>query len=44
MNRFLVSTLSDIRSGRQSWRVFVAFCAPSFVVTVLVQLVALRSS
>lgn len=38
MNHFLHSTLTDIRGGRQSWRVFVAFCAPAFVLTVLVRL------
>lgn len=35
MNRFLTDTLTDIRRGRQTWRVFVAFCAPAFVVALL---------
>jgi hypothetical protein len=34
MNAFLGNTIKDIRSGRQSWRVFVAVCTPSFAVTV----------
>ena len=34
MNAFLDSTIRDIRSGRQSWRVFLAVCTPSFVVAV----------
>jgi len=34
MNRFLTDTLTDIRRGRESWRVFLVFCAPSFVVAV----------
>ena len=34
MTRFMTNTLQDIRRGRESWRVFVAFCAPSFVITV----------
>ena len=35
MSRFLNDTLTDIRRGRESWRVFVALCAPAFVLTVL---------
>ncbi len=38
MTDFLSSTLSDIRGGRQSWRVFLAVCAPSFAVTLALQL------
>jgi hypothetical protein len=34
MNRFLTETLTDIRRGRESWRVFLALCAPSFVIAV----------
>ena len=34
MTRFMTNTLSDIRRGRESWRVFVAICAPAFVITV----------
>lgn len=34
MTRFMTETLYDIRRGQQSWRVFVAFCAPAFAVTV----------
>ncbi len=35
MSRFLNDTLTDIRGGRESWRVFVAVCAPSFIVAVV---------
>ena len=34
MAHFLNETLTDIRRGRETWRVFVAFCAPSFALTV----------
>ncbi len=36
MTRFMTNTLTDIRHGRESWRVFVAFCAPAFAATVLI--------
>jgi hypothetical protein len=36
MSRFLNETLTDIRHGRESWRVFVAVCAPSFAVAVFI--------
>lgn len=35
MTRFMTNTLTDIRRGRESWRVFVAFCAPAFAFTVV---------
>ena len=35
MSRFVTETITDIRRGRESWRVFVAFCAPSFVLAVV---------
>jgi hypothetical protein len=35
MTRFLTDTLTDIRRGRETWRVFVALCAPSFVLALL---------
>lgn len=35
MNRFLTETLTDIRRGRETWRVFVAFCAPAFALALL---------
>lgn len=38
MSRFLNETMTDIRRGRESWRVFVAFCAPSFALAVLIAL------
>jgi len=34
MTRFMTNTLIDIRRGRESWRVFVAFCAPAFALTL----------
>jgi hypothetical protein len=35
MTRFLVSTVSDIRGGRQSWRVILTLSLPAFVAAVL---------
>ena len=35
MSRFLNDTLSDIRRGRESWRVFAAVCTPAFALTLL---------
>jgi hypothetical protein len=35
MSRFLNATMSDIRTGRETWRVFVALGGPAFVVAVL---------
>lgn len=35
MSRFLNETISDIRDGRETWRVFLACCAPSLAVAVL---------
>lgn len=40
MSRFLNETLSDIRSGRETWRVFLALGGPAFAVAVV--LTALR--
>ena len=31
---YLNNTLADIRRGRQSWRVFLAVCTPSFAFAV----------
>ena len=38
MSRFVNATLSDIRRGRETWRVFVALGSPSFFVAVGVAL------
>lgn len=34
MSRFLNETMTDMRAGRETWRVFVALCTPSFVLAV----------
>ncbi len=34
MSRFLNATMSDIRGGRETWRVFVALGSPAFVVAI----------
>jgi hypothetical protein len=34
MNAFLQQTISDLRGGRQSWRVLTTLCVPSFAVSV----------
>jgi hypothetical protein len=41
MSRFLNETMIDIRRGRETWRVFVALGAPSFVVAVALTLIQL---
>jgi hypothetical protein len=35
MSRFINDTVTDIRRGRESWRVFVALCTPAFALTLL---------
>lgn len=35
MTQFLASTVSDIRGGRQSWRVILTMSIPAFVVAVV---------
>ena len=42
MSRFLNQTMIDVRSGRESWRVFLALGAPSFVVAICVTFLNLR--
>lgn len=42
MSRFLSETMTDIRSGRETWRVFLALGGPSFVVAFLLALLQLR--
>jgi hypothetical protein len=34
MSRFLNETISDIRGGRETWRVFIACCAPALAAAV----------
>ena len=34
MSRFLTATMTDIRTGRETWRVFLAVCLPSFALAV----------
>jgi hypothetical protein len=34
MSRFLNATLSDLRGGRETWRVFVLLGGPSFIVAI----------
>ena len=42
MSRFLNETLSDLRGGRETWRVFVILTSPAFVVAVAVTLVQMQ--
>lgn len=35
MSRFLNETLSDMRGGRETWRVFIALGGPAFAIAVL---------
>ncbi len=34
MSRFLNATMSDIRGGRETWRVFVFLGSPAFLVGI----------
>ena len=38
MSRFLNETVSDMRGGRQTWRVIVALGLPSFAVAIVATL------
>ena len=42
MSRFLSATMTDIRKGRETWRVFVALGGPAFVVSVIAALIQVR--
>lgn len=42
MSEFITHTLSDIRGGRESWRVVLFFSVPSFMIAVV--FVAARSA
>ncbi|HYC60971.1 MAG TPA: hypothetical protein VEK79_15520 [Thermoanaerobaculia bacterium] len=35
MSRFLNATMSDLRNGRETWRVFVALGGPAFALAVV---------
>jgi len=39
MSRFLNETMSDIRGGRETWRVFVALAGPAFVVAICMSVI-----
>jgi hypothetical protein len=39
MSEFLNETVSDIRGGRDSWRVLVLFSLPAFVISFAVAIV-----
>lgn len=34
MSRFVNATLSDLRGGRETWRVFVLLGAPAFILAI----------
>ncbi len=42
MSRFLNETISDMRGGRETWRVFIALLGPAFALAVAVALLQLR--
>ena len=39
MSQFLQHTMSDIRTGRETWRVFAAACSISFVLAIALRLI-----
>jgi hypothetical protein len=40
MSRFLNATISDMRGGRDTWRVLVVLSSAAFVITVALQQVS----
>lgn len=38
MSQFLNETISDIRCGRETWRVIVALAGPAFAIAVVMSL------
>jgi hypothetical protein len=42
MSRFLNATVSDMRSGRETWRVFVALGGPAFAVAIVLAVLRLH--
>jgi hypothetical protein len=35
MSRFLNETMSDIRGGRETWRVFITLCVPALAAAIV---------
>jgi hypothetical protein len=42
MSRFLNATMSDLRGGRETWRVFLIVGSPAFLVAVVATLVQMQ--
>lgn len=38
MSDFIHDTMSDIRGGRQSWRVILMFCVPALAISIAASL------
>lgn len=38
MSRFVNETISDMRRGRETWRVFIALAGPAFTLAVAITL------
>jgi hypothetical protein len=41
MSRFIHATMSDIRGGRETWRVFVLLGGPAFAVAITINFLRL---
>ena len=41
MSRFLNATMSDIRGGRETWRVFLLLGGPAFAMAITIHLLRL---
>jgi hypothetical protein len=39
MSRFLNATITDMKSGRETWRVLAAICIPAFILTIAITVV-----
>jgi hypothetical protein len=35
MSQFMNDVMSDIRGGRESWRIFLTFCAPAAALAIV---------
>jgi hypothetical protein len=42
MSRFLSETVTDMRNGRETWRVFLALGAPAFTIALVIAALQIR--
>ncbi|HYI13285.1 MAG TPA: hypothetical protein VEK57_29835 [Thermoanaerobaculia bacterium] len=39
MSRFLNETITDMKGGRETWRVLITLCTPAFVMAIAMAMV-----